>query len=331
MGQEGNTLIPILRHVVLPLARNHESSLMSRTVTLADHADFRITYHQVGDTPTAGPLVITFGGQPSGLTDEGFGTAFCAKSGWDSIYVAQRAWSQYQGLSIKQFMDAVLPFIEGRDVVTYGASLGAYAAFYFGGAIGARIIGAAPMQSLWPEVMVKRWEGVPLIHNRLEDTPKSPTPPAVIYDPKMSRDSLVVEKILKPIYPEIRILEVPYSGHTVLVSLGEYGLLKQVIRSLVEDNVLLSPELPTETSAIWLRQRAKEIKRKNPAKAKAMLVRSLDMRPSKDTASVLLSLLIKLGDMKEAKVLIDAQSKGKKGQAGFVPSVLRLAQENNLV
>ena len=151
-----------------------------------------------------------------------------------------------------------------------------------------------------------------LIHNRLEDTPKSPTPPAVIYDPKMSRDSLVVEKILKPIYPEIRILEVPYSGHTVLVSLGEYGLLKQVIRSLVEDNVLLSPELPTETSAIWLRQRAKEIKRKNPAKAKAMLVRSLDMRPSKDTASVLLSLLIKLGDMKEAKVLIDAQSKGKK-------------------
>ena len=63
-------------------------------------------------------------------------------------------------------------FIEGRDVVTYGASLGAYAAFYFGGAIGARIIGAAPMQSLWPEVMVKRWEGVPLIHNRLEDTPK---------------------------------------------------------------------------------------------------------------------------------------------------------------
>ena len=153
----------------------------------------------------------------------------------------------------------------------------------------------------------------------------------MIYDPKMSRDSLVVEKILKPIYPEIRILEVPYSGHTVLVSLGEYGLLKQVIRSLVEDNVLLSPELPTETSAIWLRQRAKEIKRKNPAKAKAMLVRSLDMRPSKDTASVLLSLLIKLGDMKEAKVLIDAQSKGKKGQAGFVPSVLRLAQENNLV
>ena len=153
-----------------------------------------------------------------------------------------------------------------------------------------------------------------MIHNRLEDTPKSPTPPAVIYDPKMSRDSLVVEKILKPIYPEIRILEVPYSGHTVLVSLGEYGLLKQVIRSLVEDNVLLSPDLPTETSAIWLRQRAKEIKRKNPAKAKAMLVRSLDMRPSKDTASVLLSLLIKLGDMKEAKVLIDAQSKGKKAR-----------------
>ena len=57
---------------------------------------------------------------------------------------------------------------------------------------------------------------------------------------------------------------------------------------------------------------AKEIKRKNPAKAKAMLVRSLDMRPSKDTASVLLSLLIKLGDMKEAKVLIDAQSKEKR-------------------
>ena len=50
-----------------------------------------------------------------------------------TVFTSHSAWSQYQGLSIKQFMDAVLPFIEGRDVVTYGASLGAYAAFISAG------------------------------------------------------------------------------------------------------------------------------------------------------------------------------------------------------
>jgi hypothetical protein len=74
------------------------------TRPLVDHPDYKITLHQKGENPTD-KLLITFGGQPSGIAERGFGTDFCLSRGWDTIYVAQRQGSQYQGLPIKTFYE----------------------------------------------------------------------------------------------------------------------------------------------------------------------------------------------------------------------------------
>lgn len=104
---------------------------MGRT-TLAAHDDYLITLHHA-EKPEVGPLVITFGGQPSKRTPEGFGTGFCLANDWDTIYVAQRAGTQYQGLDASTFRDAVAPVADGRDTVCYGSSLGGYAALFWRG------------------------------------------------------------------------------------------------------------------------------------------------------------------------------------------------------
>ena len=93
---------------------------------LASTDDYQITYHESPKGP-GGPLVVTFGGQDSKLTPTGFGTGWCQRWGWETIYVAQRKATQYQYLPLDAFLDAVSPFCKGRDVVCYGSSLGATA------------------------------------------------------------------------------------------------------------------------------------------------------------------------------------------------------------
>lgn len=43
---------------------------------------------------------------------------------WNLISVAQDNDTQYQSLSLEEFYDAVKPIIVGKEVYTYGASLG---------------------------------------------------------------------------------------------------------------------------------------------------------------------------------------------------------------
>ncbi|WP_134725268.1 hypothetical protein [Paracoccus luteus] len=66
------------------------------TQTLAAHDDYLITLHPFAERQ-GGPLVITFGAQPSKRTEQGFGTSYCGLNRWDHIFVAQRAGTQIPG------------------------------------------------------------------------------------------------------------------------------------------------------------------------------------------------------------------------------------------
>ncbi len=140
-------------------------------VTLAQDRDFRITLHRADPSGDDRPIVVTFGGQPSDLTATGFGTAFLLGQGFDTVYVAQRHGTQYQGLSRERFVEGVAPVIAGRDVVTYGASLGGYAALYYGGAIDARIIAASPMLPAWRPLRNRAYADLEVTHGELRDGP----------------------------------------------------------------------------------------------------------------------------------------------------------------
>jgi len=47
----------------------------------------------------------------SGLTEQGFGTKFAAKHGYDHVYVAQKPGSWYQELSLEEFEEALWPLV----------------------------------------------------------------------------------------------------------------------------------------------------------------------------------------------------------------------------
>ena len=75
--------------------------------TLARHGDYEITLHESGAQP-GDKLVVTFGGQPSDLAQSGFGTSFALSLGYDTIHVAQRFGTQYQGLPLEAFLEFIV-------------------------------------------------------------------------------------------------------------------------------------------------------------------------------------------------------------------------------
>lgn len=290
---------------------------------LADHKDYRITHHPA--QPSAAqpdtPLVITFGGQPSGLADTGFGSGFVMGHGWDHIYVAQRAKTQYQGLSAQDFRTAVAPQCEGRDVVCYGSSLGAYAALYYGGQIDARIIAAAPLLPAWKPLDMAAYADVPVNHVPLQHSRRSRHAPVVIYDPVQQPDVKMLNGMVRPTYADIREVALPFSGHTVLITLSRARLIKDLIGGLILDDRIPALDLPTLGSDIWHRERGKALAKTHPEHARKEMERALQITVSKGTASALLSILIKLGDMQAAQALIDRCAADDDPQMSVVSSI----------
>lgn len=287
--------------------------------TLASHPDYRITLHRAGAQPAA-ITVVTFGGQPSDLADKGFGTDFCLSQNWDNIYVAQRHGTQYQGLSTEDFAAAVRPAITGQDVVCYGPSLGAYAAFYYGGSIDARIIGGAPMFPAWPAFANRAYADLTITHHDLTSVPRSSKSPVAIFDPLLPRDLQMVEAMLEPAYPDLRRVEYHGAGHTVLITLQQSGQLKPLILSLVNDDTVLPIEPLTEGSPIYHRTQGRLLQHSNPAAAIRELFRSLELEPSRQTLAILLAQLLRNGRLDDAQQLIDRAEASGDRRMTIIPS-----------
>ncbi|WJS83801.1 hypothetical protein [Paracoccus sp. TOH] len=297
---------------------------MACKTVLADHADYRITLHVASAQPSQ-RIVITFGGQPSGLADDGFGTPFCLEHGWDTIYVAQRHGTQFQGLSIQDFQTVVRPVCAGRDVVTYGSSLGAYAALYYGGAVDARMIAAAPMLPAWRPLKLRAYEDLPVTHGDIKDGPLSRHDPVVIYDPHIRNDTHLIRELVAPAYPNLRPVEVPYAGHTVLVTLSQARLLKPLVLGIIEHDAIIPFDPPGEGTAIYHGELGRSLIRTDRKAARAELEKSLAIAPSKRFFGMLVNLLIRSGDHEAAQQLIcKAENSGDK-RLGLVPSVRQTA------
>lgn len=293
---------------------------------LADHESYRITLHRIGSDAAPGdPLVITFGGQPSDLADSGFGTGYCKAMGWDSIHVAQRHGTQFQGLSLDQFRDAVLPVCAGRDVVSYGSSLGGYAALYFGGVIDARIVAAAPMLPAWPRLRNKSYADLVLTHPELAEAPRATRPPICIFDPMLVPDSLIIEQMVLPAYPAARLVRVPHGGHTVLVTLSRERLLKPLITAMIAQDRVIDFDAPGEGTATWHAERGRLLARSDPDQAIIELERSLAIVPTTQPFCVLINILIRRGDHAGAQRRLDAARASGHKRLKLVPSLRKTA------
>lgn len=267
---------------------------------LASSTGFKITYHK--NSIPSDTVMITFGGLPSRISAKGFGSNFALAMGYDHIFVAQEAGSQYQKLSLDNFKSAVEPYIRGKKVVTYGSSLGAYAAIYYGGVVNAKIIAAAPKNSAHPSMRKRKFADVPFLHSEIKDNPKSGIPPLLIYDPYRSEETKFIKDVITPAYPGATHVTLPFAGHTVLNTMKESGVLKSFIVGYIENGNAAPPELRESDSYIWHAEKGRLALAENrTVEAIDHYEKSLELKDNAEAAGGYVKALLKTNRLEEAR------------------------------
>jgi tetratricopeptide (TPR) repeat protein len=191
--------------------------------------------------PSARTTVITFDHIGENDPEQpGFGEQYLAVQGCDVVAVQKRAESWYQDLGIAAFRDAVIPLIAAQPrVFTYGASMGAYAALYFAGAVGALAIALSPRISIHPgyaDLAAPAFAGLAVLrHGTLTEAAAgaAPRPHLVAYDPCDRLDARYIAAEVRPAFPGATYLRLPHFGHPVLQALYQMERLKPLLLGIL--------------------------------------------------------------------------------------------------
>jgi hypothetical protein len=167
------------------------------------------------------------------LERPGFGEHFLLKSGVDAIHVTSRENDWYHYPEMAEAMACIQSMTRGYTrVVTYGSSMGAYAAIRFGGLVGAHaILALSPQFSIDPVVVPweQRWlECGRRFHGRWEES--LPFPAAeeayVVYDPANQDKRHIGQLAARFRFDPIALR---HGGHPVTGFLAEIDLLQELI------------------------------------------------------------------------------------------------------
>lgn len=193
--------------------------------------------------------VVTFDnyGIGHGFDRPGFGEEFLRQSGVSAIHVLGRREDWYQYPEMAEAMAAVRQATAGADrVMTYGSSMGGYAAIRFADAAGANaVLAISPQYSINPEKVPfeKRWlqdsrriRWLPEIDGRIVCAAQ----PIVVFD-SVGEDGRQTALIQAEV--DISPIRLPHVSHPATTYLGEVGLLKDLVLET------LSGELEVEVFA----------------------------------------------------------------------------------
>ena len=278
---------------------------------IVEKEDFMMTYH--GHKKPSNKLIITFGGLPSGKTKKGFGTDFALSLGYDTIFVAQKEKTQYQGLSLDDFYKYTQKYIGDRECITYGSSLGAYCAIYYAGVINARAIAAAPKNSAHPIIGRREYSIIGFKHREISENPVSAEDPVIIYDPHHMDESKYIDKLILPVYSNARLVKVPFAGHTILQAMKLSKVLSPFIKNIIENNIIIKFSLDDEDSYIWNGEKGRFlIKSGDIEKGLEYLYRSLSIYPNKEALEYLVNHYVKQNDVSKIEYLCDLYVHNKK-------------------
>ncbi len=187
-------------------------------------------------------IIVSFAnwmGTPS-LTSYGAAQGLLGPRGVDAIYLncAGNHWWQYEDLwsAIAAIRDFVAPW---REVVTYGSSMGGYAAFRYAVALGARrAVASCPQFSIQRTVMPleNRWGDELANVNFLHEKFFMPAPGChylAMYDPLFRLDAMHVNEFRR----HMPVVDVPLtcSGHPPLELLHAYGNVSRITLELLSD------------------------------------------------------------------------------------------------
>lgn len=171
---------------------------------------------------------------------KGFAEAFLASRELSAMHVLSRGnhWYQYPGTrAALAAIAAALEEAGAQRVVTYGSSMGAYAAVRFASAVRATgVLAMSPQYSINRAVMPEelRWQDEArdiVWQEGLEDAIASCIPTVIVFDPR-DHDAAQVARIAAetPIIP----LPVRYAGHPTAAFMVQQQLVEPMLRSLLK-------------------------------------------------------------------------------------------------
>ena len=247
-------------------------------------------------------IVITFEPfhEESGFNRAGFGEAFFADAGLDAIHVLCRDSAWFQHADTAAALAAIRAAAAGAErCVTYGSSMGGYAALRFADAVGAEAVLAlspqysvnharAPFEDRWIEPR-RRIRFRPDLDGPIRCGARA----FVAYDPTIPTDRQHHALIAADI--AVTALPLPYAGHPVGPFLAETGLLRPLVLDLMADRfdpgaLIADAGARAEGSAIWWSERAREAA--DPVEAAALARRAAAIAP--DNAAILDKLALSL-------------------------------------
>lgn len=173
------------------------------------------------------------------LDRPGFGEAFLAQHGVGAVHVISRENDWYQYDEMAKVAATIRSAMQGyRRVVTYGSSMGGYAAFRFAGLLGAdAFIALSPQVTIAPAVVPfeQRWNSDAKRLNFIWDhlAPEPNCRGYVFYDPH-DEDARHVALMARQC--SLTTVRLRHAGHPSGTYLQETGLLSSAILDLVRGN-----------------------------------------------------------------------------------------------
>lgn len=248
-----------------------------------------------------------------GFDRPGFGEAYLRSEGISAIHVMGRAEDWYQYPDMAAALATVRAATTGAErVVTYGSSMGAYAALRFADAVGATdVLALSPQYSIDPKVAPQelRWTQDA---KRIQWRPELGGPmscsarPIIIFDPT-GPDRWHGERIEQDL--NCRAIRLPYTAHPVTTYLGDVSLLGPLLR-----NVLAGDFDPRSFQREARRRRARngiylgELAAAQPPRkastALALARRAVEVSPGNYHAQVSLARLLSRGGRHEEALTI---------------------------
>jgi hypothetical protein len=264
---------------------DHVREGASAVTVLLDDEHTRIEhFHRGGE---GGTLVVTFDPILYDWHRPPFGHEFLRKQALDVVAVRQKQENFYQPLSREAFAAAVEPVTAGyARVVSYGSSLGAYAALYFGRDVPWTVIASSPRNSSNPEFGSKVWQQrVPFQHERFAPDRLPRCEAIILFDPRDAIDRRFMAAEVLPQFPQAQVMRVPFSGHPSNHFLSEIGFIAPFVRSVLAD--VAAPARPAlnrrrhrARSATYCQVLALHcVERGHIAWADALIHRSLAIKP----------------------------------------------------
>ena len=274
-----------------------------------------IVVRQVG-APSSDRWVITFDHHSigNGFNRPGFGEQFLQANNIPAIHVLGRGNDWYQYDDIFAAIDAIRTATIGATrKITYGSSMGGYAALRCADAIGAHgVLALSPQWSINPSYVKweNRWsQDAHRIrwNSALDGVLRCPVRPVLVYDPTLLFDRRHADLIAAS--TPSSLITVPYGGHPASTFLGEIGLLPALLQSVLQDcldEAALMAEIKKRRSgsSVYLGALAERQPTVRPHTAIALARRACAARPDGTLAMLSLArILSRSGEHSESIAL----------------------------